>query len=1032
MSRFTLVSRGIRRLFGAAPATFCSFTGAFLALTSIASAQLPSPQFTSVFPPGAKQGAKVEVTVAGADLDDAEKLLFSHPGITAAAKPADPNEFVKSPRFVPNVFSVQVAADVPPGNYEARIVGRFGVSNPRTFVVGTVDELAEAPGNNAVDKPMDLPLGPVVNGRAEANARDFYRLNLQAGQRVLIDCIAKRIDSRMDATLALYSAEGRELARSRDTVDADPLLDFTAPAAGSYVLAVFDFVYAGGPDYFYRLSAHGRPHVDFVFPPSGAPGSNGQYVLYGRNLPGGQPADGLTLNGAALQKLAVNIAIPADAAQATPFAVGGRTLPRSAYLDRVEYRLPGADPAFVYVASQPLIVEQEPNDTGATAQKITVPCEFVGRFFPKRDADYVQFAAKKGDVLQLDVYSHRLGQDSDPLLIIQKVTKNEKGEEVVADVAQVDDPGDRAARIGTDFDTSTDDPSYRLTVADDATYRLIVRDQFGDSRQDPRMTYRLVIRPVTPDFRLVALPQSTATAAPNQPNVALGVPVLRRGGTTILQVQLERRDDFAGEVAVGVEGLPAGVTASTALISGATNSATLVLNAAENAAAWAGPIRVVGKSQVNGAEVTRVARGGVMVWGTANRQLQVPEFRVTQDVVLAVIDKELAPALVQTGEDKVWETSLGGKVEVPVNVTRRGEFKEALKLVPTGLPAEIKPAEINLDPNTAAGKLEVLINNQATKPGVYTFYLKADTKMKYVRNPDAIKLAEEDQAHVVALVAAADQKVKEATAAKDVATKAATEAVTGAKQTEQTKTTTAAAAKTAAEAAKAAADKAAAAKDAAGKNAGNQDLANAAAAAQKAADDAAVAAKTATEQAAAAEKALADAQAKAKVAEEARVKSEADLKAATDRLTAVNAKKAEADKRVNDTKTANAAKDANFSLFSTPVKVRVVASPLKLAPAAPAVAVKQGEKVEATIKLERLFGFADAVELTFEPPQGVAGLKAEKVAVPNGQGEGKFAISTEKNTPAGEHKVTVRAKAKFNNVNVESTETIVVKVDPAS
>ena len=49
---------------------------AMLLSTAVAFAQLPATQFTSIYPPGAKQGAKVEVTIAGADLDDADKLLI--------------------------------------------------------------------------------------------------------------------------------------------------------------------------------------------------------------------------------------------------------------------------------------------------------------------------------------------------------------------------------------------------------------------------------------------------------------------------------------------------------------------------------------------------------------------------------------------------------------------------------------------------------------------------------------------------------------------------------------------------------------------------------------------------------------------------------------------------------------------------------------------------------------------------------------------------------------------------------------------
>lgn len=1005
--------------------------GCCLALVaSTTFAQLPAPQLTSVFPPGGKQGATVDVTLGGADLDEADKLLFSHPGISATPKLTDANEFVKGPRPVGTAFQVKIAADVPPGSYEARVVNRFGVSNPRTFVVGDQEELVKTAGNNQFDKAQEIPLGSVVNARVDANGRDFYKFTLSAGQRVLVETWAERIDSRMDTTLALFGPDGRELVRSRDVDFKDAVIDFTAPAAGLYVVAVYDFVYGGGADFFYRLSVHGRPRIDFVFPPSGPPGSNNSYTVFGRNLPGGQPVENLRINGVALQKITSPIAIPADDA-ARSAAAGSLTLPRSSLVDRVEFRLPGSNPVSIGVSQVAPLLEQEPNDTAAQAQKVVVPCEFVGQFYPKRDTDWIQFDAKKGEVFSLEVLSHRLGLECDPLLIVKKVGKNDKGEEVMTDIASVDDPGDRNARIGGDFDTSTDDPSYRFTAPEDATYRLLLRDQFGDSRLDPRNVYRLIIRKDEPDFRVVVVAQVPA-AAPNQPLVQLGVPVLRRGGTAALQLNLDRRDDFKGEVAITVEGLPAGVTCAGAILGGDVSSTSLIFSATEDAAAWAGPIRVVAKAQIKGKDSVRIARAGAISWGTANRQTSPPSFRVTRDLVLAVTDKETAPAFVKVGEDQVWETSLGGKVEIPVSLVRRGEYKEAVKLTAVGLPAEIKPAEINLDPNTAAGKLEIPVTNQATKPGVYTFHLRSDTKMKYARNPDAVKVAEEDQQVVVQRVAERDKASKDATAAKDAATKAAQEATAAAKQSEQAKTTTAAAAKQTADAAKQALDKLNAAKEAAAKNANDANLAQAAAAAQKASDDANAAAKTAADAAAAADKAFTEAQAKAKAMDDARVKSEQMLKEAQDKLTQANQKKTEVDKRVTDLKAANQPKDVNLPLLSTSIKLRVVATPLKLTPAAPQVAVKQGEKAEVTFKLERLYGFADAAEVSLEPPAGVTGLAVPKLNLPNGQADGKLEITADKAATPGEHTVTLRVKAKFNNVNVETTEKVVVKVDKAS
>ncbi len=57
-------------------------------LPSLVVAQYPVTQLTSVYPFGGKLGSTFEVTITGTDLDDAEQLVFSHPGITAKPKPA--------------------------------------------------------------------------------------------------------------------------------------------------------------------------------------------------------------------------------------------------------------------------------------------------------------------------------------------------------------------------------------------------------------------------------------------------------------------------------------------------------------------------------------------------------------------------------------------------------------------------------------------------------------------------------------------------------------------------------------------------------------------------------------------------------------------------------------------------------------------------------------------------------------------------------------------------------------------------------
>jgi len=265
----------------ALPREFCFALALALIAIVPAFAQLPTAQLTSVFPPGGRQGATVELTIAGGDLDDCSRLLFNHSGITAKPKTVAATA-IEPEHPAANQFEVSIAGDVPYGFYEVRAVGRFGVSNPRSFVVGSWQEINDTSANTTADKALNVPLGTTVNGRIEANCFEFLRLNLKKGERALVEVAARRIDSRLDPTLVLLNPAGRELKKVKEGAGADPVLDFTAPEAGAYLLKLYDEIYGGGSDYFYRLTVSAAPFVDFVFPPSAPAGSTTQFTLYGR------------------------------------------------------------------------------------------------------------------------------------------------------------------------------------------------------------------------------------------------------------------------------------------------------------------------------------------------------------------------------------------------------------------------------------------------------------------------------------------------------------------------------------------------------------------------------------------------------------------------------------------------------------------------------------------------------------------------------------------------------------------------------
>jgi hypothetical protein len=1027
--RFVATHR--RRAFGSLraariPARACLAIVAGMLLTAPVSAQqLPAARLYSLFPPGGQQGVTLDLAITGVDLENASQLRFTHPGIVATQKAAEPGPFQKGPQPIPNQFSVAIAADVPPGVYEARAVGKFGISNPRLFSVGAAPEINETEPNNDLATANEVPLGTTVNGRSNsATDIDCFKFTATAGQRVLVDCWAERLDSRMDGTLAMYDAAGALLAQNRDTNGRDPLLDFSVPADGQYTVKLYDFTYGGGDDYVYRLSIGTAPYIDYVLPPSGPAGASSQFTLYGRNLPGGMPADGVTIDGRPLEKLVVDVALPADPRELLPTS-GTLLKPSGADLQAIDYRLVTpqgtSNPVMIGVATAPIILEQEPNEAGPTSQKITVPCEYVGQFQRPGDQDSVIFQVEKGSAWWIEVLSERLGRSTDPHFVLQRVTINDKGEESAADLLESDDPGVNLG--GLAFNTTTEDPVLQFTAPDNGTYRVILVDQFY--RGDPRKVYRLSIRQPAPEFQLVAVPHFPAA-----PNTPLGVwtPLLRKGGTEMFDVLAYRRDGFGGEIQLSVEGLPEGVTASPATIGAGQNVTSLVLTAADTAAEWSGEIQIIGKARVGDAEMVRQARAGTAIWDAP--QQASSQARAARGVMLAVSGLESAQFLVDAGQNQVWEICRAGTEQGPVKVTRRDGFAGAVALQPINPPPNVPVPALTVNPDQAEVPLAVQVPANAPL-GTYTFYMIGTTQVAYRRNPEVAEAAAAFKAELDTIVAQLTEASQKAEAAKTAATTAATEAAT--------KSTTAAEAKAAADkaladaqtAAQVATDAAAAAKTALDADPSNQALIDAKAAADQAAADAAAVVKTAEEAKVAGDKAAEEAAAAATAAEEARVAAE---KAAADTAAMLQAATAaQTAAATNATNTATAANPANINVVlpSTAVTIRITASPVQVAVKAPEAAVKQGTEAQVPVTITRLYAYADPVSLELVVPGGVAGIAAAKVDIPAGQNEGVLTITAAADATPGAHTLTVKATANLNGQALPAEQTFPLTIEAA-
>lgn len=580
-----------RRLVLSALASVGFFTG----LTHFAYGQLPNTRLFAVFPPGGQAGTAVDLAITnGVELEEVNRLLFNHPGITAAQKTQDVGG---KPTPLANQFAVTISGDVPPGSYEVRAVGFFGISNPRTFVVGAKKELNETEPNNTREVAGAMELNQTINGRVNgATDIDWFKFAGKANQRVLGDCQARRLDSKLDANLELYDASGKRLSAARNTlVSKDALLDVTLPADGDYFVKLHDFVYGGGEDYPYRLTLTTGPHIDFIMPPAGTPGSNGQYTVYGRNLPGGQPSD-VVSRGRPLEKLVVNIPLPGQADTLDPKTV---LEPFSAGMDAVPFSIPSpvgpSNTVMVYLSDAAPTLEVEPNNVAAQSQKLTVPGEIAGQFQSRGDVDAFTFEAKAKDAYWIEVIAHRAGSAADPVVVIDQVKLNDKGEESLTRISALDD--DPANPLANLFDTVNDDTSVKFVAPADGNYRITLRDRYGSTRGDASLQYRLVIRRETPDFRVAAI--ASALTPPGQRQAAPSGITLRRGDNFPVNVVAFRRDGFTGPITVSAEGLPPGVSCRDISIGATPSSGVLVFTSAEDAPAFAGMVRIVAKARVD-------------------------------------------------------------------------------------------------------------------------------------------------------------------------------------------------------------------------------------------------------------------------------------------------------------------------------------------------------------------------------------------------------------------------------------------------
>lgn len=732
----------------------------------VAVAQLPTADVTRLNPPAARAGETVNVGLYGSHLDELTDLRFTHEGITAQRVMQPPAEFFPEPRPSDSSFSVTVAKDVPPGIYEARAVSYFGLSTSRPFLVAPADsvEVAETGDHSTQDKAMPIEVNSVISGTAPSRGIDWYRFKAKAGQRVLLEIHAERIDSRMDGQLIVSDSAGREVCRNRDRYGRDPFLEVSAKEDAEYVLAVSDILYRGGPEYFYRLSITDRPHIDFIFPPAGEPGSKNTYTLYGRNLPGGSLNEDVILDRRMLESVEVEIELP-DESTTPPGQHPGQ--PRQGLLRGFDYSYEGSNAVRIGFATAPLVKEIADQEV----QSIAVPSEIAGRFDEADDEDVFRFGVQKGKTYCLETTADRMAFDVDPWIIVHRVTQADDGTQTLTQVAENDDMTSFFSVDGKDsINADTNDAAVTFTAEDGGEYQVTIVNRFGDG--GAAHLYRLAVREPVPDFDLIA---TTERPLPTNRTGYSVTPHLRRAAKWGVRIVAPRQDGFDGDIVVTAEGLPDGVTARPLILSGTTDRGVLVLSADSAAGSWAGDIRIVGRAKIGDQELVRNARFATLVWGHIFSDSIRVRSRLAQRVPLSVNEHETAPVVMEVAEDREWSVEVGQKLDLPIRVTNHSR-KGTLTVEPHGLFGMLRsPPTVNIGEDATEATLSISFapnGNFQVKPGRYQFALLGTGIAQYRRNLPASVRASAEKERIEALATELQAQADRAKTAADSARKA--------------------------------------------------------------------------------------------------------------------------------------------------------------------------------------------------------------------------------------------------------------------
>ena len=419
-----------------------------LVLASFHMVSAQEPVINGTVPGAVAPGTTMPLQINGGNLSVAKKLWLSFPAEAVLAEGIDKNG--ENPGQV--TYRINVPANTPCGIQAMRVVTDKGVSPLRFLFIDDLPSLASAGSNVQLATAQAVSIPTAIDGTVAGLSWQYFKFPVQAGQRLSIEVLARRIGSSLDPMIRLLDIKGRELAYNDDTpgLNSDSSLVYTFKDAGEYIIELRDIKYGAGN---YRLRIGDFPVATVAYPLAVQRGATANVTLAGFGVDGLAP-------------------IPVAVAPDYP----------SEWLN-VSLKRPNGASGYstVEVVSTPQFLEQEPNNNPEQANRVELGQDINGRLEAPGDLDRFVFTAKKDQTASFFGITRQQGSPSD---LNFKILNKDGGQLAAAE------------------DNGTSEGSLSFKFPADGDYVLFVEDL--NHRGGSEHAYRIAVTMNPPQFSLAA------------------------------------------------------------------------------------------------------------------------------------------------------------------------------------------------------------------------------------------------------------------------------------------------------------------------------------------------------------------------------------------------------------------------------------------------------------------------------------------------------------------------------------------------